>query len=215
MKHAPIVCVVLLAMSPSIARAQSKGDDMPDFMRKPVEASRRRGFTFGLVGAPSMYWSSATPVDYVKRSSAYEVRASHAIAPSISGFLGVAFADEASFTLAVEPALARHGDIRTSGIAFAFRIETWPLVKLGGVFRDLGIAGKFGLGSANFRRISTGETLASSGGYSLVGVDLLWDALRIGGLGIGPTAGVTYRFSATYEETDLTLGLRVAFYAGP
>lgn len=61
---------------------------------------------------------------------------------------------------------------------------------------------------------ATGDTLASSGTYSLVGLDLVWDAWRVGHLGVGPTIGVTYRKSETYSETDLLLGLRVAIYGG-
>lgn len=209
-----IACLALAA--PSIARAQSKGDDMPDFMREPVKTTRRHGFTIGLQAAPAMLWARATPNDYAKRNDAYAVRLDHVVATTGSLFLGVAFADELSFAFQLEPSFVRHGDVRVSGFSFAFRVETFPFVSLGGIWRDLGIAPRFGLGSARFRSVSTGDSLATSGGlYSLVGVDVFLDAARLGHFGLGPTIGLAHRFSETYRSTELTLGLRVAFYGGP
>ncbi len=199
----------------SLASAQSKGDDMPDFMHHPVVAERRHGFTFGVVTAASLLWTTATPTDYAKRNSAYEVRLSGAVVPYVSPFFGVAFADELSFTLSFQPSLARHGDVKISGNCFAFRVEAWPLVSLGKAYRDFGIAGRFGFGTASFTSRATDDSIANAGNYSMVGVDLLWDAARLGSFGFGPTLGVSYRFSATYSQTDVILGLRSAFYGGP
>jgi hypothetical protein len=205
----------LAATSATNARAQSKGDDMPDFMRVPVQTERRHGFTFGVTAAPAMVWSRATPNEYEKRNDRYAVRFDHAVVTTGTLFLGVAFADELSFAFQLEPSFARHGNVKVSGFAFAFRVETFPFVSLGGIYRDLGIAPRFGLGTASFKRKSTGESLATSSLYSLVGVDVFWDALRHGHFGLGPTLGIAHRFSETYRWTEVTLGVRVAFYGGP
>ena len=213
---APALALALaLLLTPSPSAAQTKGDDMPDFMHHPVVSERRHGFTFGVIAGPSLLTTTATPTEYAKRNPDYEVHLGGVVVPSMSVFLGVAFADELSFALELEPSLAKHGDVKISGRAFAFRLETWPLVSLGKAYRDFGIATRFGFGSANFTSISTGDSIASAGGYSMVGVDLLWDALRLGSFGFGPTLGVSYRFSATYTQTDVVLGLRSAFYGGP
>jgi hypothetical protein len=203
------------ASCPIVARAQSKGDDMPDFMREPTKTERRHGFTFGVTVAPAMMWARATPNEYEKRNDAYAVRFDHAVVTTGALFFGVAFADELSFAFQLEPSFARHGDVKVSGFAFAFRIETFPFVSLGGIYRDLGIAPRFGLGSATFKNKTTGESLATSSLYSLVGVDLFWDALRLGHFALGPNVGLAHRFSETYRSTELTFGLRVAFYGGP
>jgi hypothetical protein len=210
---AAVTAVVALAATRD-AHAQSKGDDQPDFMRAPIVAARRHGFTAGVSLAPATVWARGTPTAYAQRNSAYEQRLGPAVAPSVSAHLGYALADEVSFTLAVEPSLYSHGDRKISGTSLAFRVELWPLVSLGGAFRDLGVVARAGLGSARVKDAS-GASLASSGNYSLVGLDLIWDAARFHGLALGPTLGLTHRSSETWTETDLQLGLRVAFYGGP
>ncbi len=203
-----------LACVAAPASAQSKGDDMPDFMRQPIVAQRRHGFTFGLTAAPASVWVHGTPTAYAQRNAEYEVNLGPTLAPSLSGYLGYALADELAFTLAIEPSLYRHGDQKISGTSVAFRVEAWPFMALGGAWRDVGIVGRAGLGSARVTSQATGDSLASSGTYSLVGLDLTWDAVRVGHLAIGPTLGVSYRASETYGETDVLLGLRVAVYGG-
>jgi hypothetical protein len=210
---AAALAATTLGASPS--RAQSKGDDMPEFMHEPIAATRRHGFEFGITAAPQSVWAHGTPTAYALRTPANEVHLGPAIVPGFSGYLGYALADEVSFTFAVEPALYRHGDAKISGTSFAFRIEAWPFARLGRVGRDVGIVGRAGLGSARVTDQTTGDSLASSGTYSLVGLDVVWDAARVGGLGIGPTIGISYRSSQTWSETDLLMGLRVAFYGGP
>jgi hypothetical protein len=196
------------------ALAQSKGDDQPEFMRQPIVAQRRHGFEIGLTAAPAAVFVRGTPTAYAQRNAEYEVSLGPTIAPSLSGYLGYALADELSFTLALESSLYRHGDQKISGTSVAFRIEAWPFTTYGKGWRDVGVVGRAGLGSARVTSQSTGDTLASSGTYSLVGLDLVWDAWRVGHLGLGPTIGVTYRKSETYAETDLLFGLRVAIYGG-
>ena len=212
---ASMAIVAVSIAGPETARAQSKGDDMPEFMRRPVETTRRHGFTFGVAVAPAMVWARATPHEYQKRTDTYAVRLDHAVVPTGALFFGVAFADELSFAFQLEPSFVRHGDVRVTGFSFAFRVETFPFVSLGGIYRDFGIAPRFGLGTASFKSKSTGGSLATSGLYSLVGVDLFWDALRSGHFGFGPTIGLAHRFSETYGATELTLGVRIALYGGP
>lgn len=197
------------------ARAQSKGDDQPDFMRAKIVATRRHGFTAGLAFAPATVWARGTPTAYARRTREYELVLGPTIAPSLSGYLGYAIADELSFTVAFEPSLYARDDVKISGASAALRVECWPFVSLGGALRDLGVVGRAGLGSAKATRASTGEPLASSGGYSLLGLDLIWDAVRFHGLGLGPTVGVTHRSSATWTQTDLLVGVRVVLYGGP
>src|SRR5438552_2359907 len=95
-KASAALLVALASGASPRAHAQSKGDDTPEFMKHPVEATRRRGFTFGVMASPMVYWARGTPTEYVKRNDAYRVRLDHAFAPSVVGFLGVALADEIS-----------------------------------------------------------------------------------------------------------------------
>lgn len=219
MKRAPTLLAIfasLALLTPARdAGAQSKGDDQPDFMRAPIATTRRHGFTAGVSLAPAVVWAHGTPTAYAQRSSAYEVQLGPTIVPSVSAHLGYALSDEVSFTLAGEPALYARGDRTITGASLAFRVELWPLGSLGGVFRDLGVVLRAGIGSARVKDARTSATLASSGGYSLVGLDLIWDAAGFHGLALGPTLGLTHRSSETWTETDLQLGLRIAFYGGP
>ncbi len=209
-----VAASLALAGSTADARAQSKGDDQPEFMREPIVATRRHGFTIGITTAPELVSLHGTPTAYADRSAAYELHVGPSLAPMVSGYLGYALADELSFTVALEPSLYRRDDVKISGTSFEFRIEAFPFTHLGGLWPDVGLVGRAGVGSMRVTRESTGELLASSGGNSVVGLDVIWDAGRLGHFGVGPTLGVTYRWSETYAETDVLLGLRVAFYGG-
>lgn len=120
-----------IALGASSVFAQSKGDDQPEFMRQPIVAQRRHGFEVGLTAAPASVWVSGTPNAYAQRNAAYEVSLGPNVAPSLSGYLGYALADELSFTLALESSLYRHGDQKISGTSIAFRVEAWPLTAYG------------------------------------------------------------------------------------
>lgn len=213
MKPQSLVLLALLLL-PSRAEAQSKGDEEPDFMKEPIVSKRRRGFLVGVEAAPTLMTSRSTPTEFAKRNDAFAVNLGPRIVPTISGFVGAAFADELSVAVEVQPSLVSTSDVKVGGFAVAFRIEAWPLVSYGGVFRDLALVARFGLGSASLTDAKTGDVVGG-GTYSLVGGALMWDAVRFRWFGAGPTLGADYRSGATHRQTDVSLGLRVVFYAGP
>ena len=215
MRFTLILPPIFALIVPTLAHAQSSGADDPPFMHVPASSTRRNGFTFGLSTGASVVTSNATPTAYAQRNDAYRVQIGPRIAPSFAPFIGFALSDELSFTLSIEPQRITSGDVHITGTAFQFRFEAFPFVWLGETYRDLGIAPRFGLGSSRFTQISTGDSIAASGTYSLVGVDFFWDALRSGSFALGPTVGFAYRFSDTMTESDVLLGLRVAYYARP
>jgi hypothetical protein len=184
-------------------------------MRKPVVSARRQGFMFGVVGGASVYDGASTPRPYLQRDTAHQVLFGPSLAPSLSLLIGAAPSDVVAFALQVEPALGADADVRRKGYSLAFRLDLYPLVSRGGIWRDLGISPKFGVGTLTFRDKRSGATLADSGLYSQAGADLVWDALRLGGFAFGPTLGYTYRWSETLSESAVMGGLRVMFYAGP
>lgn len=206
--------LLLLLLVPASASAQSKGDDEPDFMKEPIRATRRRGFLVGVNAAPALLISRSTPTEFAKRNDAFAVNLGPRVVPTVSGFVGAAFADELSVALEVQPSLVSTADVKVNGVAVVFRIEAWPLVSYGGVFRDLAVVARFGLGNASLSDRATGDALGG-GSYSLVGGELMWDAFRWHGLGVGPTLGAAYRKGDTHEQTDVSAGLRVVFYGGP
>jgi hypothetical protein len=197
------------------ASAQQPGRDEPEFMRKPIESSRRQGFMLGVLGGATLYDGTATPQEYLKRDALHEVHFGPVLSPSLSVLIGDAPSDLLAFALQVQPSLAHDGDLKRKGYSLAFRLDLYPLVSRGGLWRDLGIAPRFGVGKLTFNDKRTGATRADSGMFSEAGLDLVWDAVRWRGLGFGPSLGYTYRWSATLSESAVMGGIRVMFWAGP
>lgn len=196
------------------ARAQSSGAEDPPFMHVPVTAKLRGGFTLGLSLGPELVSSWATPTAYTERNDLYRVRLGPFLAPSITPFIGWALADEVTFALGIEPVRESSSGVSVSGTALHFRFEIFPFASLGGPLADLGVATRVGLGSERFTDAS-GNSVASSGTYSMVGADFFWEKWRAGCWVIGPSLNFALRTSDTLTETDVGLTLRVAYHARP
>ncbi len=206
-------CVALLWAGQ--ASAQQPGRDEPEFMRKPVQSERRQGFLIGVVGGAALVDGVATPRPYLQRNAAHQVHFGPVLAPSLSVLIGDAPSDVVAFALQIEPSFGRDGGVRRKGASLAFRLDLYPLFSRGGIWRDLGISPRFGVGSLTFSDTRSGAELASSGLYSQAGLDLIWDAVRLRGFGFGPSLGYTYRWSETLSESAVMGGVRIMFYAGP
>ncbi|MFI5299497.1 MAG: hypothetical protein ACHREM_15510 [Polyangiales bacterium] len=198
----------------SSARAQSSGADDPPFMHEPVKATLRSGFTLGLSLGPALVWTSGTPTQYQYRNDQYRVTLGPFLAPSITPFVGWALSDEVTFALGIEPVRESSSGVSISGTAFHFRIELFPFSSRGGVLAGLGLATRIGLGSERFND-SSGNQVAASGTYSMVGADLIWEKWRAGNWVLGPALGVVVRTSDTLTETNIGFTLRGAYHAGP
>jgi hypothetical protein len=203
-----------IASFSSPAHAQSSGAEDPPFMHVPVTAKLRGGFTLGLSLGPEVVWSWATPTAYTQRNDQYRVTLGPFVAPSITPFIGWAIADEVTFALGIEPIREHASGVSVSGAALHFRFEIFPFSSMGGALADLGIATRVGLGSERFTDPS-GNSVASSGTYSMVGADVFWEKWRAGNWVLGPSLNFALRTSDTLTETNVGLTLRGAYHAHP
>jgi hypothetical protein len=192
----------------------ASGASATDYPYIPVVSERRSNVVLGLVLSPVVSFASGSPGKVNKRDQTVETGA--AVGTGFSVFLGGAFTDWFSFHIGATSTSAAKGNYETSGAAVIFGVETWPLFSRGGVFRDLGLGLDFGTGSANvFDKRDKDHALAEGGGFSMVRGQVLWDALTLWRVNLGPTLGYEYRTADTFSEKIVWLGLRTALYTGP
>lgn len=183
---------------------------------EPARPTRRSGFTFGatlgaVVGGAQGYPNELGKID----NSAFYRRASGFGEGGVI-WLGGALADWFTFGLGAEMASFSGSGRSSSGGAFVFHLEAFPLFARGGALRDLGVMADFGTGTASIRDDS-GDEIAKSGAQSLVGLGAFWEGLRVAGdhLALGPFASFHYANSDALARQIGMVGLRTAFYGGP
>jgi hypothetical protein len=103
--------------------------------------------------------------------------------------------------------------LKGGGGSFLVRIETFPLISLGGPLRDAGLALSFGTGGLSLVR--GGEKVVEAGGTSAIGVSAFHECLRFWHLAMGPQLDYEHQFADSVSAHRLVLGWRTAFYAGP
>ena len=176
----------------------------------PVDTTRRYGFKLAATGSLQLTKASGSPIKFDQRDRAVDTGL--AAGTGFSVLLGGVFTDWFSFHLGVSWGTAQKGDFKIPATTFVLGIETWPLFKLGGVFRDIGVGGDFGTGAASVARKSTGEDVATGSGFSMIRGTVFWDALSLGNINVGPYLAFENRTAETYSQQVFWVGLRSALY---
>jgi hypothetical protein len=185
-----------------------------DELNFDVKATRRFGFMMGVLWGVQFGGASGEPSKLIDRTQANFIDTGSTVSTNGGGgFLGVAFNDYFAFQLGFIGGSAKGNNIDVSGGAVLFRVESWPFTPLGGAWRDIGIGAAFGTGGASLKR--DGEEVASGGGFSLVSGNIFWDAFDLWKIRVGPWVNFETRFTSTFDQSILWLGIRTAFYAGP
>lgn len=187
----------------------------------PVVATRRGGFTVGLMGAFGLGNITGYPLDVAKRGKAeYLADTGVAFGPNGNFFVGAALSDWLVFGLGLGGTYSLGKDTVVSGYTFLLHTEVFPLFWLGGVFRDTGISLDTGAGQitgelANKPSGAAGKQIApviDSGAASRVAVSAFYDGLRLWKMSAGPYVAFDYTWSATLSQPLFQVGLRAALY---
>src|SRR5262245_46069656 len=156
MKSLCLSLVLSLALVAPAARAQAPADadDPEKSAMAPVVKTRRSGFTAGIYGAMSFGTVSGYPNDLAKIDDPLYRSATSGVGGGGMLYLGGTLTDWFTFGFGLAQSSFGSSRIATSGGAFLFHIEAFPLFSLGGTFRDVGVFTNFGTGSATIVRRS-------------------------------------------------------------
>ena len=176
----------------------------------PVTTTRRYGFVAGIVGGGQITGVSGSPVKFTKRDQ--RVSTGAAAGTGMTLFIGGVFTDWFSFHLGFASDSASKGDYQIAGGTVIFGVETWPLFKLGGVFRDIGVGADFGTGTATLKTKSSDTAIADGSGGSSIRGTVFWDAVSLWKINLGPYVAYERRDGETYSQNTGWLGLRTVFY---
>ena len=223
-----IVVVVLSLLSVCFAnRAQA---DAPGGTRKsdgPVDeadkglwdatpATRRSGFTAGLMGGLSFGTVVGYPNDFSKWDQAAYRSSTSGVGGGGTIYLGGALTDWFSFGIGFQSSTYGGSRNTSSEWALLFHTEAFPLFSLGRGYQDLGVFIDIGTGMATISRRSDKVEFSSSGALSICGLGVFWEPWRLAGhLAFGPFLSGTFQASDSMTRVFGLAGFRAAFYGGP
>jgi len=179
-------------------------------------ATRRSGFTAGLMGGLSFGTVVGYPNDFSKWDQPAYRSATSGVGNGGTLYLGGALTDWFTFAIGFEG--SSYGGSRNVSKEFAvlFHTEAFPLFSLGGGYRDLGVFVDFGTGSTTINRRTDEAEYSSSGALSIAGLGAFWEPWRLAGhLALGPFLSGTYAASDSVTRVFGLVGFRAAFYGGP
>jgi hypothetical protein len=206
-----LLCAALGFGATALVCRQAMADGEPD--PKP---QRRFGFVLGVAGGLSLGQVAGNPTAQAKRyDPAQRVSTGLGVGYRVTPYLGGALTDWFTFGLGGSYGDLSSGSHRCTVGLFLFRIETYPLFTLGGLYRDLGLSIEFGAGSSNVKNKSDKAEVAASGVASTIGLGVFWEKWRLGPLGLGPSIAYQHNWSDWYARNDLTFGLKANLYGGP
>jgi len=189
--------------------------EQPEAAWQTAPATRRSGFTAGLILGAALGHASGTPNDYsMIGNPAYESRTG-GVGPGGALWIGGALTDWFTFGLGGGSSSFGGSRLFSTSTVFLFHIEAFPLFYRGGVLRDLGLFADFGTGVGSIKRKSTGESISSAGSFSVGGAGAFWECWRIAGFAAGPVVAWQYQYSLPLERHFALVGLRGVFYGGP
>jgi hypothetical protein len=200
---------------PTATAPRDGRDDSEKPAWAPVLKTRRGGFTAGLYGAMSFGTVSGYPNDLGKIDEPLYRSATSGVGSGGMLYIGGALTDWFTFGFGLAQSSYGSGRIMTSGGAFLFHIEAFPLFSMGGGYRDLGLFTDFGTGTATIVRREDQREFSASGSLSIAGFGAFWEPWRAGHFVAGPFASVQYQQSDSMLRTFGEVGLRGAVYGGP
>jgi len=207
------------AQAPAAAGARQSGgpiDEAEKGLWDATPATRRSGFTAGLMGGLSFGTVVGYPNDFSKWDQPAYRSATSGVGNGGTLYLGGALTDWFTFAIGFEG--SSYGGSRNFSKEFAvlFHTEAFPLFSLGGGYRDLGVFVDFGTGSTTINRRTDEAEYSSSGALSIAGLGAFWEPWRLAGhLALGPFLSGTYAASDSVTRVFGLVGFRAAFYGGP
>lgn len=177
-------------------------------------AERRSDFVIGASPVLSLGTASGYPneVDKIDQP-AYEATTGFGAGGGFSLWIGGALTDW--FTFGVGPTFfgTSGGKGSASGGGVTFRVEAFPLYRLGGPLRDLAFFATFGAGGLTVKG-KDGER--GEGGFtSMAGLGSAYELIRAGHFAFAPTAQYQIVRSETITGHQALIGVRAVFYGGP
>ena len=223
------IIVVALSLLPVCFATRARAD-APGGTRKssgPVDesekglwdatpATRRSGFTAGLMGGLSFGTVVGYPNDFSKWDQSAYRSATSGVGNGGTIYLGGALTDWFTFGIGFESASYGGSRNSSSGWAILFHTEAFPLFSLGRAYQDLGVFADIGTGMATITRRTDKAEYSSSGALSIAGVGAFWEPWRLAGhLAFGPFLSGTFESSDSMTRVFGLAGFRAAFYGGP
>lgn len=205
-----LACAAALFFSDVEAQAQESN-------AAPVQVSRRGGFIFGVALGPQVGSVRGYPND-ARRLGRREFLAETGFSAGGAGsaWVGIAFNDVLSFSLAGYGGTLVGAQHQTSYKAFAFRVEAYPVFAAGGPFRDLGVSIESGLGVvASSLRSDPATIPIDSGAASRLAVGAFYEGIRLSKLSMGPFVEADLMWSPSAFRPTAWLGWRMNFQNRP
>ncbi|HMI83568.1 MAG TPA: hypothetical protein VK550_05705 [Polyangiaceae bacterium] len=179
-------------------------------------ATRRSGFTAGLMGGLSFGTVIGYPNDFSKWDQPAYRSATSGVGNGGTIYLGGALTDWFTFGIGFEGSTYGGSRNLSREWAILFHTEVFPLFSLGRVYRDIGVFADFGTGMATINRRSDQAEYSSSGTLSIGGLGVFWETWRLAGhLALGPFVSGTFESSDSLIRVFGLAGFRAAFYGGP
>lgn len=218
---AAIVAAVFSASGSAWADSVTGGSTVPDKPEDPtmraVEHERRAGLVVALSPGVAFAGSSGYPND----AKLIGNPAFYSESPLLVGTTGTitimgALTDYLSFGFIINSARFETEKWKSTGTAFGFRAEVFPLVKLFPTLADTAIYGQAGIGGTELQ--AKGPYPSADGTSSFLGLGLLHEfrftTLLGGHLSGGPYLEYNAIFAESAERHWLASGFRLAFYGG-
>jgi hypothetical protein len=231
MRRLPVLAAFLAALgAPAPALAQQKTDNESWDGGFGKKNERRGDVVLGF--SPGLVLTSASgypnEIDKLNQPQ-YQVDSGLAVGGGFEAWLGGALTDWFTFGLGGSYFNGSGSGTKLSGGAFLVRVETFPLYKLGGGWRDLAVFANFGAGGlvvskgvepAELRQAPTDlanepDKRASAGFASIGGAGVAYELYRAWHFAFAPTAEYQLVTSQSLTAHQTLLGVRVVFYGGP
>lgn len=215
---ATAVLAAPLARADSVTGASpSSPDRADDPTMRPIEHDRRAGLVLAITPGVAFAGSSGYPNDAkLIGNPAYYSESPLLVGTTGSILVMGALTDYLSFGFVINSARMETERWKSTGFAFGFRAEVFPLVKAFPTLADTGIYGQAGIGGTELQ--AKGPYPSADGTQSFLGLGLLHEfrltRLLGGHLSGGPYLEYNAIFAEAAERHWLASGFRLAFYGG-
>jgi len=215
--------VIALLLAPAIAHAdephaepQQLSTPTQEGASPPPQPPRRGGVVVGLAAGLGVASIVGYPNDLRKEGYASWYTAT-GVRPSALGelWIGNAFSDWFVFGLGFtgSPLFATGSD-KARSFGGLFHIEAFPLYRLGGHLRDLGIMLDAGIGTATVTDAMSNKVVDGSAA-ALLGGGVFYEVVRTWKIGQGPFLMGNYVWSDTALRPAIYAGWRMSLYTKP
>lgn len=221
----PVACalasVALVRVSVAAPTAPSSKPEPPpeptklDAAYDVIRHERRAGFTFGIAPALTLGTVAGYPNDARKIGrAAYYTQTGVGVGGAGSFWLGGALTDGFTFGAGLSGNYTSVSGDRYTNVSFIFHLEAFPLFPLGGQWREVGLFGETGLGSASLAPVDdSSKKLVDSGAVSRLALGVFYEGLRFSRFSAGPFASMEYVWSDSLRHGAALLGFRTVLYA--